>query len=104
MPAYGKTVKALRNHRRGLSDDLIATATGDEASKSPKIRIEKEPLAPSNKVSIDYPRPLRISSNDGTVEEVRSALRYNAVAHNDFNPILDSLKTRLLLKGVYQPN
>jgi len=35
---------------------------------------------------------------------VRGTLRRNKVAHLDFNPSLENLKSRLLLDGVYKPN
>ncbi len=38
------------------------------------------------------------------MDDVRSVLRYNFLAHQEYNPVLDSLKSRLLLKGVYEPN
>lgn len=56
------------------------------------------------KASIDFPRPIRISSGDQSLDAVRDTLRRNKVAHLDFNPSLENLKSRLLLDGVYKPN
>ena len=47
---------------------------------------------------------MRITSNDGTIEEVRKILRKNKIGHRNFNPALDSQKSKLLLEGVYEPN
>jgi len=73
-------------------------------SKSPHSKKDSGPYPKASLISIDYPRPLRIASTDGTLEEVRKILRTNKIGHKSFNPTLDSLKSKLLLEGVYEPN
>jgi hypothetical protein len=63
----------------------------DQESSSKKIAVS----------NIDYPRPLRISSLDGSIEKTRKTLRLNMIAHQNYVPNLDSIKSRLLLEGVY---
>jgi uncharacterized protein YutD len=58
----------------------------------------------THKIALDFPRPIRISSHDGSIEEIRTSLRKNMITHKKYNPTLDSLKSRLLLEGIYQPN
>jgi hypothetical protein len=96
------SIQRLRGHKRGLHTlEETFNDKKNSPSKSPK-KLPAE-LDPSS-VVVDYPRPLRIASNDGSLECVRETLRLNMIAHNNYNPALDSQKSRLLLEGVYEPN
>ena len=82
----------MRNHKRGIHT-IIEERELNKASKLNKkknIAIKGDGVNEPFNASIDFPRPLRISSNDGTIEDVRKILRKNMIGHKTFDPALDS--------------
>ncbi|CDW78243.1 UNKNOWN [Stylonychia lemnae] len=61
-------------------------------------------LGETQQVVLDYPRQIRLSSKNDTISQIRKSLRKNRIFHTQYDASLENLKSRMLLKGIYEPN